>query len=337
MLVAAAFAGGVLAAPASAVPSCFDLPVKLCLTAGGPAIAGVGDNTNDYPAVRNAQFLRVRLAGISSPQGGVIAVEPGLYAKGLNGSITYAPCKGRPTYVPSVDDPVNGGEPYKPACADPVEPSYYRSGGFGAGIRKQAAAFTGGIVMSNTDSTTGCTPVCNHQWANKLSRLDVEIYLKKRDPQTGKLSTDFDYVRPRFSATAFTKRSGNGLESADFGTITPLKAYARGAARLQGVIFAKGATRAEAGRVRFSIFENDANGRTSTGQPLQAFSVFTSTGAFYSLGTLYAGSYKMRVTDLDKGTCVVVKHLPLQRMGERLDLHLDRPAFGIPHARTVAC
>ena len=103
------------------------------------------------------------------------------------------------------------------------------------------------------------------------------------------------------------------------------------------MIFAKGATRAQPGRVRFSVFENDANGRTSTGQPLQAFSVFTSTGGYYSTGTVYAGSYKMRLTDLERGTCVVLKHLPLPSMGQRIDIHLDRPAFGIPHARRVAC
>lgn len=337
MLLAAGAAAAALTTPAAAAPSCLDLPVRLCLSAGGPTLGSVGDNTNDYPSVRNAEFVRIRFGGVSSPQGGVIAMEPGLYAKGLNGNATYAPCKGRPTYVPAVDDPVNGGEPYKAACENPVNPSYYRSGPFGAGLRKQAAAFPGGMVMTNTDSTEGCTPLCSHQWANRLSRLDVEVYLKKRDPKTGALSTDFEYVRPRFAATAFTRRSGNGLESADFGVVRPLRAYERGAARLQGLIFSSGTTRADAGRVRFSVFQNDATGRTSTGQPLQAFSVFTSTGSFYSLGTVYAGSYKMRVTDLDRGTCVVVKHLPLTRMDNRIDLHLDRPAFGIPHARTVAC
>ncbi|MCA1711714.1 MAG: hypothetical protein LC789_08815 [Actinobacteria bacterium] len=338
VLLAAGFAAASLgAAPAVAVPACVDAPVKVCLSAGGPEVGGVGDNTNDYPSVRSTEFVRIRFGGVSSPQGGVIAMEPGLYGQGLNGNLTYAPCKGRPTVVTAVDDPVNGGEPYKPACADPVNPSYYRSGGFSAGLQKQAAEFAGGIVMTNTDSTAGCTPLCNHQWANKLSRLDVEIYLKKRDPKTGALSTDFEYVRPRFSATAFTARAGNGLESADFGVITPLRAYDKGTARLQGLIYASGSTRAAPGRVRFSVFETDAKGHTSTGQPLQAFSVFTSTGAFYSLGTLYAGNYKMRLTDFDKGTCVVVKHLPLLRMDNRIDLHLDRPGFGLPHARTVAC
>ena len=32
-----------------------------------------------------------------------------------------------------------------------------------------------------------------------------------------------------------------------------------------------------------------------------------------------------------------LKHLPLPDMGQRIDIHLDRPAFGIPRARRVAC
>jgi hypothetical protein len=312
--------------------------VDVCVRDSGlPSVGGAPTNSNDYPAVRSTQYVRIRFGGVNSPHGGVIGVEPGLSASRLNGGSSYAPCKGVPTALPNVEDPVNGGEPYKAACENTVDPSYYRSGPFGAGLRKKAPQFATGIDIGNTDSTPQCGIVCNHRWADRLSRLDVEIYLKRTDPTTGRTATDFDYVRPRFTVSSFPRKSGSGLVSADWGTVTPLKAYARGTARLQGLIFSSRGTRAEAGRVRFSMFENDANGRTSTGQPLQAFSVFTSTGGFYSTGTVYAGSYKLRLTDLERGTCVVLKHLPLPNMGQRFDIHLDRPAFGIPHARSVAC
>ena len=336
-------AGGLLAGllgtqPASAGPVlCLD-KLELCVRdSGAPSVGALPTNSNDYAPVRTASFVTIRFGGVNSPHGGAIGVEPGLSAANLNGGSSYSPCKGTATAVPNVEDPVKGGEPYKAACENTVEPSYYRSGLFGAGLRKKVPLFANGITISNKDSTPECGVVCAHRWAEKLSRFDVEIYLKKKDPATGQVVTDFDYVRPRFTVSAFVRRRAGGLDSVDWGTVTPLKAYARGTARLQGVIFAKGATRAQPGRVRFSIFENDANGRTSTGQPLQAFSVFTSTGGYFSTGTMYAGSYKMRLTDLDRGICVVLKHLPLPSMGQRIDLHLDRPAFGIPHARRVAC
>lgn len=326
-LLAAVAVTGLFAAPAASEPLEPPLPTVIVDT----------DNTNDYPLVRTAESVTIRFGGVNSPDGGVIGVEPGLSAAGLNGGVTYAPCKGTATSIPNVEDPVNGGEPYKAACESAVDPSYYRSGPFGPGLRKHAPQFPGGITMGNIDTTRACVAVCNHRWAERLSRFDVEIYLKKKDPTTGRLVTDFDHVRPRFTVSSFPRRVGDGLVSADYGTVRPLKAYERGAARLQGLIFAKGTTRAAAGRVRFSMFENDANGRTSTGQLLQAFSVFTSTGAYYSTGTVYAGSYKLRLKDLETNRCVLLKHLPLPSMGQRVDFHLDRPAFGIPRARTVAC
>jgi hypothetical protein len=287
--------------------------------------------------VRTADTVTIRFGGVNSPHGGAMGVEPGMSDPTLNGGTSYMPCKGTPTALPNIEDPVRGGEPYKAACENTVDPSYYRSGLFGAGLRKRVPLFENGISVGNTDRTDACLLVCTHQWAEKLSRYDVEIYLKKQDPKTGQWSTDFDYVRPRFTVSSFPHRSGAGLVSDDWGTITPLKAYQRGAARLQGLIFAAGSQRADAGRVRFSMFQNDATGRTSTGQPLQSFSVFTSTGAFYSTGTVYAGSYKLRLMDLETKRCVVLKHLPLPSMGQRVDIHLDRPAFGIARARSVAC
>ena len=323
---------------AAGTVGCLDGPVPLCVRDSGlPTVGAAPANSNDYPAVRTASAVTIRFRGVNSPHGGAMGIEPGMSAADLNGGVSYMPCKSHPTLVPNVEDPVNGGEPYKAACENTVDPSYYRSGLFGAGLHKTVPAFANGISIGNTDTTQACALVCSHQWAQRLSRFDVEIYLKKPDPATGRVVTDFDYVRPRFTVSSFPQRSGTTLLSADWGTITPPKAYARGTARLQGLVFSAGSTRAAAGRVRFSMFENDANGRTSTGQPLQAFSVFTTTGAFYSTGTVYAGSYKLRLTDLDRGTCVVLKHLPLPSMGQRIDIHLDRPAFGIPHAHTVAC
>ncbi len=293
-------------------------------------------NTEDYPKIRTADAVRIRFGGVNSVDGGVIGVEPGLSSSSVNGGASYAPCKGRPTALPTVVDPVYGGEPYKAACENTVDPSYYRSGPFTGGLGKQAPQFPNGIVMTNADATPACVVVCNHHWAERLSRFDVEIYLKKKT-ETGGTVTDFDYVRPRFSVSSFPRRSGSGLVSADYGTIRPLKAYEAGAARLQGIVFAKGTTRAEGNRVRVSMFENDANGRTSTGQLLQAFSVFTASGGYYSTGTVYAGSYKLRLTDLETGTCVLLKYLPLPSMGIRVDLHLDQAGFGIPRARTIPC
>src|SRR4051794_20471577 len=267
---------GLGAHPATAgTIACVDDPAVLCLRdSGAPSIGSATTNSNDYPAVRSTQFVRVRFGGVNSRSGGVVGVEPGLSAASLNGGSSYAPCKGRPTALANIEDPVNGGEPYKAACEDTVDPSYYRSGPFGAGLRKKAPQFPAGIDIGNTDSTPQCGIVCNHRWADRLSRVDVEIYLKHVDPATGRTTTDFDYVRPRFTVSSFPRRVSGGLVSADWGTITPLKAYARGTARLQGLIFSSRGTRADAGRVRFSMFENDATGRTSTGQPLQAFSVF---------------------------------------------------------------
>ena len=329
-LLAAGIALVVLGPIAQALPTAPPLPAPV------PALPAAGSNTEDYPKVRTAEAVRIRFGGVNSVDGGVIGVEPGLSTATLNGGASYAPCKNRPTPLPNVVDPLRGGEPYKGACEHKVEPSYYRSGPFTGGLRKQAPQFPNGIVMGNSDITRACIAVCNHHWAERLSRFDVEIYLKKK-LSTGRTFTDFDYVRPRFSVSSFPHKSGAGLVSADFGTVRPLKAYAPGTARLQGVIFAKGTSRAEPNRVRVSMFENDANGRTSTGQLLQAFAVFTTTGGYYSTGTVYAGSYKLRLTDLETGTCVVLKHLPLPSMGQRVDLHLDRPGFGVPRARTIAC
>jgi len=327
LLSICALTAGLLAPTAQAVEPLLP-PVP-----GAPPNLSATTNTEDYPKVRVAEAVRIRFGGVHSVAGGVIGVEPGLASPSLNNGSLYAPCKGRPTALPTVVDPVNGGEPYKGACENTTEPSYYRSGPFTDGLRKQAPQFPNGIVMGNSDITRACVLVCQHHWAERLTRFDVEIYLKKRLP-TGGLVTDFDYVRPRFSVGAFPHRSGAGLVSTDFGTIRPLKAYERGTARLQGVVFAKGTTRAEGNRVRVSMFENDANGRTSTGQFLQAFAVFTANGGYYSTGTVYAGSYKLRLTDLETGRCVVLKHLPLPSMGIRVDLHLDRPGFGVPRARS---
>ena len=326
------------AAALAAAAAVWAAPAAQAFPPAPPQLPGLAPspNTEDYPKVRVAEAVRIRFGGVNSVAGGVIGVEPGLTSTDLNNGSVYAPCKGKPTALPTVVDPVYGGEPYKAACENTTEPSYYRSGPFTGGLRKQAPQFPNGIVMGNSDATRACVVVCQHHWAERLTRFDVEIYLKKRLP-SGALITDFDYVRPRFSVGAFPHRSGAGMVSADFGTVRPLKAYERGAARLQGVVFAAGTTRAEGNRVRVSMFENDANGRTSTGQLLQAFAVFTATGGYYSTGTVYAGSYKLRLTDLETGTCVVLKHLPLPSMGIRVDLHLDRPGFGIPRARTVPC
>ena len=331
-LLAAVLGLAVLAPAARAAPTD---PVAPPQPPAPPGVAAP-TNTEDYPKIRTADAVRIRFGGVNSVNGGVIGVEPGLSAATVNGGASYAPCKGRPTALPTVVDPVYGGEPYKAACESSVDPSYYRSGPFTGGLRKQAPQFPNGIVMTNADATPGCVLVCNHHWAERLSRFDVEIYLKKKTP-TGGTITDFDYVRPRFSVSSFPRRSGDGLVSADYGTVRPLGAYAPGTARLQGIVFAKGTTRAEGDRVRVSMFENDANGRTSTGQLLQAFSVFTANGGYYSTGTVYAGSYKLRLTDLETGTCVLLKNLPLPSMGIRVDLHLDRPGFGIPRARTIPC
>ena len=331
VVVAFAALATALATPALAAPDRAEPDPRLV------DLGAATDNSNDYPAVRTADRVTIRFGGVNSPHGGAMGVEPGLSHADLNGGTSYMPCKGAPTAVANVEDPVNGGEPYKAACENTADPSYYRSGLFPAGLRKRVPIFEGGISVGNTDRTDACVVVCTHRWAEKLSRYDVEIYLKKQDPKTGRWATDFDYVRPRFTVSSFPYRQGTTLLSADWGTVTPLKAYQRGAARLSGLIFAKGSTRAAAGRVRFSMFQNDATGRTSTGQPLQAFAVFTSTGAFYSTGTVYAGSYKLRLKDLETNRCVLLKHLPLPSMGQRIDLRLDRPAFGIPRARSVAC
>lgn len=322
---------GLTGTAARALPS--EPPTDPPLPPAPPAVT-TPTNTEDYPKVRTAEAVRIRFAGVTSPAGGVIGVEPGLSSADLNGGVSYAPCKGRPTTLPTVVDPVYGGEPYKAACENTVDPSYYRSGPFEAGVARRAPQFPNGVLMGNSDATRACVLVCNHHWAERLTRFDVEVYLKKRTP-TGGLATDFDYVRPRFSVSAFPYRSGAGLVSADWGSITPPRAYDPGTARLQGVVFATGTTRAEGARVRVSMFENDANGRTSTGQPLQAFSVFTAGGGYYSTGTVYAGDYKLRLTDLQTGACVLLKHLPLPTMGQRVDLHLDRPGFGVP--RAVPC
>ncbi len=333
VLLAAIAVVGVLVPTAWAGPTDSLAPPELPTAPTAPTTAV---NTEDYPKVRTTEAVRIRFGGVNSVDGGVIGVEPGLSSADLNGGASYAPCKATPTALPTVADPLYGGEPYKAACENTVNPSYYRSGPFIGGLRKQAPQFPNGIVMGNSDATEACIVVCNHHWAERLSRFDVEIYLKKKLP-TGGTVTDFDYVRPRFSVSSFPRKSGAGLVSADYGTIQPTKAYAKGSARLQGIIFAKGNTRAEGNRVRVSMFENDANGRTSTGQLLQAFSVFTASGGYYSTGTVYAGSYKLRLTDFETNTCVLLKYLPLPSMGQRVDLHLDRPNFGVPRARTIPC
>lgn len=291
--------------------------------------------TNSYPEVRDTAFVGIPLSGISSRTGGVIAVEHILHDPDVAGGTYYLPCKAAPTALPNIESPF-GGEPYKAACENPTDPSYYRSGPFGAGLVKRAAVFPGEIRIENTSNTPDCITTCVHNWANRTSAIAVEIYLKKT--VGGRLVTDFDCVRPRFHASGFSHPQFGGLYGRSYGVIRPTCAYERGASRMQGYVFEKGRTYLTGnGRLVFSVFQNDASGRSSTGQPLQAFSAFQSAGGYYSTGVLYSGYYKVKIRDTATGKCVLKQHTHIKSMGERTDIHLDRKAFGIPGAREVAC
>lgn len=340
-LTAAALAVLSAGSPAEADPGCVADPVSCVVPLGrydDPA-AGVTQpsvvTTNDYPAVRDTTFVAVPFGGVTSRSGGVVAMEHVLRHPDVAEGNYYLPCKAAPTTLPNIESPF-GGEPYKAACENPTNPSYFRSGQFGGGIAKKPAVFGTGIRLENSSRTSDCLTSCQHNWANRASVIAVEIYLKKA--KDNRLVTDFECVRPRFHASGFSTSHLGGLVSRNFGTIRPLCAYERGAARLQGYVYAEGEQYLEGnGRLVFSVFQNDATGRTSTGQPLQAFSSFQSAGGYYTTGVVYSGYYKVKIRDTATGKCVVKQHTDIRRMGERVDLHLDRKAFGIPGAREVAC
>ena len=290
--------------------------------------------TNSYPEVRDTTFVGIPLAGVTSRTGGVIAIEHVLHDPRVGGGTYYLPCKAAPTMLPNVE--AFGGEPYKQACTNPESPSYFRHGTFGAGASKRAPVFDPDVRIENFSETEACITRCEHHWANRTAFIAVEIYLKKT--VNGRPVTDFNCVRPRFHAAGFSRSRDGGLYSVDMGTIKPVCAYERGASRLQGYVFAKGSTYLEGnGRLVFSVFQNDATGRSSTGQPLQAFSAFQSAGGYYTTGVLYAGYYMVRIRDTATNRCVLRQHTPIKRMGERVDIHLDRAAFGIRGARDVPC
>jgi hypothetical protein len=330
-----------LGAPAHALPACAGDPPscvravdrfgELDVVANEPPVV----TTNDYPPVRDTTFIAVPFGGVTSRSGGVIAMEHVLRHPDVAGGSYYLPCKAAPTTLPNMESPF-GGEPYKAACENPTNPSYFRSGGFGGGIAKKPAVFAGGIRLDNSSQTDDCLTRCVHNWANRASVIAVEIYLKKA--KDNRLVTDFDCVRPRFHVSGFSRSHLGGLVSRNYGTVRPLCAYERGASRLQGYVYSQGRQHLEGnGRLVFSVFQNDATGRTSTGQPLQAFSSFQSAGGYYTTGVLYAGYYKLKIRDTLTGKCVVKQHTQIKLMSERADIHLDRPAFGIKGAREVAC
>lgn len=339
-LLAAAFAVLSFGAPGEARscdprPACV-LPANRVGDPGKPAFT---DNpfvtTNDYPHVRDTTFIGIPFGGVTSRTGGVIAMEHVLRHPDVAEGNYYLPCKAAPTTLPNIESPF-GGEPYKAACENPTSPSYLRSGRFTGGIRKKAVVFTPDLRLYNSSETEECLTRCVHDWANRTSAIAVEIYLKKT--VNGRLVTDFDCVRPRFQASGFSHAHLGGLYSRNYGTIRPLCAYERGAARMQGYVYAQGTQYLEGdGRLVFSIFQNDASGRTSTGQPLQAFSSFKSSGGYYTTGVLYSGFYKVKIRDTFSGRCVVKQHTHIRTMSERADIFLDRPAFGIRGAREVPC
>lgn len=350
--LAAVLAALALATPAHAsapsldcvLTACPPLPVDaydsgIDLHTLGPLVAAAGGssgtNTDSYPEIRNTSYIGVPLSGVTSPHGGVVAIEHVLHDSRVDGGAYYLPCKAAPTEVPDVPSPF-GGEPYKAACQDPENPSYFRSAAFGAGRAQTAPSLGHLLTVDNVTTNANCSFGCHHDWGNRTSVIAVEIYLKKT--VNGSLVTDFDYVRPRFNASGFSRRYSKGLTSVNYGIVRPLRAYERGTARLQGYVYSSGRTLLTgANRLVFSVFENEANGRTSTGQPLQAFSAFKSNGGYYTTGTVYSGTYRFKVRDTQTGKCVLAKMLRLRTMGERVDMHLDQKAFGIPGAAEVRC
>lgn len=349
MLLVALAVLAVTAPPSSAASDCLDLPAGTpCVLPidryGSPidtntltafAVEPSVTTTNSYPEVRDTGFVGVPISGVTSRTGGVIAAEHILRHPDVANGTYYLPCKAAPTTLPNMESPF-GGEPYKAACENPTEPSYYRSGPFGTGIAKRAPQFPGEIRIENSTDTDACITTCVHNWANRTSAVAVEIYLKKT--VNGRLVTDFDCVRPRFHASGFSHSLNGGLYGRHYGVIRPLCKYERGASRMQGYVFVQGQQYLEGnGRLVFSVFQNDATGRSSTGQPLQAFSSFQSAGGYYTTGVLYSGYYKLKIRDTATGRCVLKQHTHIKSMGERTDIHLDRTAFGIPGAREVAC
>lgn len=342
-LVAVALAVLSVAAPARAdlvVPDCTPspwcvVPIDRYATVPEVKVEASVVTTNDYPQVRDTTYIGIPFAGVSSRTGGVLAMEHILRHPDVASGTYYLPCKAAPTTLPNVESPF-GGEPYKAACENPTNPSYLRSGRFGSGLNKRPEQFKREIRLDNSSETEECITRCVHNWANRTTAIAVEIYLKKT--VDGRLVTDFDCVRPRFHASGFSNSHQGGLYSANYGSIRPVCAYERGAARMQGYVYEKGRTYLQGnGRLIFSVFQNDASGRTSTGRPLQAFASFQSAGGYYTTGVVYSGYYKVKIRDTATGKCVVKQHTHVKTMGERSDIHLDRKAFGIPGAREVAC
>jgi hypothetical protein len=300
------------------------------------ALTPKGVTTNSYPLIRQTDFIGIPFAGVTSGSGGVIAVEHVLRDDDVAGGSYYLPCKAAPTALPNVESPF-GGEPYKAACENPTDPSYFKSGPFGSGLHKVAPVFGGAITIPNVTQSDACYLGCQHEWADRTSAIAVEIYLKTT--VDGRLVTDFDHVRARFNASGFNHSLNGGLFSRNYGVVRPLGAYERGTSRLQGYVFTSGHNYLSAGskRLVFSVFENDANGKSSTGMPLQAFSAFSSNGGFFTTGVLYSGYYKVKIRDTETNKCVMRRMMPITTMGERVDLHLDAKAFGMRGAVEVPC
>jgi hypothetical protein len=163
-----------------------------------------------------------------------------------------------------------------------------------------------------------CTAEFDHQWANKVTSVSLEVYA--RDPEYGGLRLSFD---------AFDSPGGGGVYSPSPGVVTlPHESQAR-VARVNGFVWlTEGGAAAPEGRFTIDVFSHGPPLPTSTGYPSYGFgSTSTNADGYYNPGGMPFGNYQTFVTDNETGTKYVF-FMDIGAEDIRQDFILDQHCFG---------
>jgi hypothetical protein len=283
-----------------------------------PDSSASGATTNSYPYRRTAPSgSGVTFHGLTNIPAGVNGVDIALYDATLNKNSAgvaqpYLPCK-------------NTGDPYKGACYQASQASYWAVRSFAGGTSSNPWPI--GVLVGNSTTNAYCGP-CTHNWGRRVYEADLEFYPKK----PGSTSTDPNWVRPRFtSRNEFAATAGgNGYNmTTDWGTIAGRYITDPGVGRLSGFVYATTGVIDSNHRLVFSVFPRTPAATSSTGKPVGSFFAGGNGGnGYYTTGAMYAGTYNMTVRDSATGHYCVFGNKTWSTTGLRADFYLDRAHFG---------
>jgi hypothetical protein len=245
--------------------------------------------------MRTTKFLCVRLEGVRG-SAAVVGVDISI------GS--YLPCK----------DEKNQ---HLGACDIPK--SYYRTGKI---YTDGSMDHSRGLFISNEDKGF------IHNWANQVTRVDVEIYPKidngtpnwDGNPNVGRVRFDFD-------AGSFTHPAHGGLYSPEVGVILlPQLGFAP---FLNGTVTEAGSKVPASRGIEIILWGKTPHPEISSrGYPIFSFAIIGVKDGYYHSGPLLKGKYNMVIKDKQND-----KHhsleIDINRTGERIDLLVERDQFGL--------